>query len=375
MTISLTQKQLRNIRKAVAEGLRTFIRPEPMSLSEWADENFYLSSESSYTEGRWKSLPFQVAILNAIGHDDIRTVNFIKSARVGYSQMIRAAVGYFTEHKSRNQLAFMPTDAAAASFMKAHLETMIRDVPVVKELAPWIGKKHRDNTMDTKRFSNGKQLWCLGGAAAKNYREKSVDVVYYDELAAFEDDIEKEGSPTFLGDKRIEGSVFPKSVRGSTPKVLGSCQISKAAEESDYFFKLWVPCPHCGTEQVLEWGGKDCSHGFKWLNDDPKTARYACKGCGTLCEQREMTPMFKQGVWRDGEVWTKDGLSYFDGQKRIEAPEAVSFHLWTAYSPFTTWSRIVADFLKAKSDPSRLKTFVNTTLGECWDDTEGNRSA
>lgn len=257
--------------------------------------------------------------------------------------------------------------------MKAHLETMIRDVPVVKVLAPWAGKKHRDNTMDTKRFSNGKQLWCFGGTAAKNYREKSVDVVYYDELAAFDDDVEKEGSPTFLGDKRTEGSVFPKSVRGSTPKVLGTCQISKAAAESDYLFKFSVPCPHCDAEQVLEWGGKDCKHGFKWLNDDPKTVRYACIECGSLSEQREMIPMFKRGIYRDGSVWTKDGLSYFDGQQKIEAPEAVSFHIWTAYSPFTTWVRIVQDFIKAKSDPSKLKTFINTTLGECWDDTEGEK--
>lgn len=344
-----------------------------MSLSEWADENFYLSSESSYTEGRWKSLPFQVAILNAIGHDDIRTINFIKSARVGYSQMIRAAVGYYTEHKSRNQLLFQPTDAAASGFMKAHLETMIRDVPVVKALAPWIGKKHRDNTMDTKRFSNGKQLWCFGGTAAKNYREKSVDVVYYDELAAFDDDIEKEGSPTFLGDKRIEGSVFPKSVRGSTPKVLGQCQITKAADESDYFFKFYIPCPHCGNEQPLEWGGKDCKHGLKWFDNNPRTVRYACIECGALSEQREMNPMQKQGVWRDGDTWTKDGLAYYTNNDKIESPEAVSFHLWTAYSPFTTWTRIVQDFQKTKKDPSKLKTFVNTTLGECWDDTEGEK--
>lgn len=344
-----------------------------MSLTEWADENFYLSSESSYTEGRWQTLAFQVAVLNAMGHDDIRTVNFIKSARVGYSQMLRAAVGYFTEHKARNQLLFQPTDAAASGFMKAHIETMIRDVPVVKSLAPWIGKKHRDNTMDTKRFSNGKQLWVLGGTAAKNYREKSVDNVYFDELAAFDDDIEKEGSPTFLGDKRIEGSVFPKSIRGSTPKILGSCQISKAADESNYLFKFHVPCPHCSFEQVLEWGGKDCDHGFKWINNDPKTVRYACTECGTLSEQREFLPMQKEGVWRDGDIWTKDGLSFYEKKERIEAPEAVSFHIWTAYSPFTTWVRIVQDFLKCAGDLSRLKTFVNTTLGECWDDTEGEK--
>ncbi len=38
-------------------------------------------------------------------------------------------------------------------------------------------------------------------------------------LLPFDEDIEQEGSPTFLGDKRIEGSVWPKSIRGSTPKV------------------------------------------------------------------------------------------------------------------------------------------------------------
>lgn len=38
-----------------------------------------------------------------------------------------------------------------------------------------------------------------GARAVKrqNYREKSVDVAGYDELAAFDDDIEQEGSPTF----------------------------------------------------------------------------------------------------------------------------------------------------------------------------------
>ena len=375
MTISLTSTQLENIRRAVRTGLQVFVRPEPMTLSEWADEHFYLSSESSYVEGRWQTLPFQRAILNAIGHPDIRYVNIIKSARVGYSQWLRAALGYFTAHRSRNQLLFQPTDGAAAGFMKAHIETMIRDVPVVKELAPWIGKKHRDNTLDTKRFSNGKQIWCFGGTAAKNYREKSVDCVYYDELAAFDHDIEKEGSPTFLGDKRIEGSVFPKSVRGSTPKITGTCQISKAASEAELFFRLHIPCPHCHQEQVLKWGGEDAEFGFKWLNDDPKTAAYLCEHCGALIENSSLTWMSEQGVWRDESgAWTEDGMEYFEADgTRLDPPESIGFHIWTAYSPFTTWARIVSDFLKAKSDPGKLKTFVNTTLGETWDEDIGEK--
>ena len=368
--------QARQIRNAVSAGLSPLLRPEPMTLVEWSDENFYLSSESSYVEGRWETLPFQVAILNTFGHPDIPYVNVVKSARVGYSQMLRAALGYFTEHKGRNQVIYQPTDAAASGFMKAHIETMIRDVPVVKGLAPWYGKKHRDNTLDTKRFTNSKQIWCRGGKAAKNYREISADNVYYDELAAFDDDIEKEGSPTFLGDKRLEGSAFPKSIRGSTPKVAGSCQITKAAEEAECFFRFHLPCPHCDQEQYLRWGGKDCDFGFKWLDGQPETVAYLCEHCGTLIENSQLMEMQTRGVWRCEKtgVSTVDGMTFRNSYGSvIDPPDSVAFHVWTAYSPFTTWVRIVKDWLKANKDPSKLKTFVNTTLGEAWEEDEGEK--
>ncbi len=126
--------------------------------------------------------------------------------------------------------------------MKSHVETTIRDVPCLKDLSPWLGRKHRDNTLTLKRFSSGVGFWCLGGAAAKNYREKSVDVVCYDELSSFEPDVEKEGSPTLLGDKRIEGSVWPKSIRGSTPKIKGTCQIEKSGQRVGAFHAFFM-CP------------------------------------------------------------------------------------------------------------------------------------
>ncbi|ENU0613696.1 phage terminase large subunit family protein, partial [Escherichia coli] len=211
------------------------VRALPVTPVEWADQNYYLPKESSYGEGEWKTLPFQIAIMNSMGNDQIRTVNLIKSARVGYTKMLLGGGGYFIEHKSRNSLLFQSTDSAAEDFMKSHVEATIRNVPCLKDLSPWLGRKHRDNTLTLKRFSSGVGFWCLGGAAAKNYREKSVDVVCYDELSSFEPDVEKEGSPTLLGDKRIEGSVWPKSIRGSTPKIKGTCQIEKAANESAHF--------------------------------------------------------------------------------------------------------------------------------------------
>jgi len=368
--------QINALKAAMRRGLESMFRKPPMTAVEWADEHFYLSSESSYQEGRWETLPFQRAILNSMGNDEIRTVNVIKSARVGYSKMLNAASAYQIEHKRRNILILLPTDGAAAGFMKSQIETMIRDVPSVRELAPWNGKKDRDSTLDTKRFSHGKQMWVRGGAAAKNYRELSADTVIYDELAAFEPDVEKEGSPTFLGDKRTEGSTFPKSIRGSTPKIRGTCQIEAAASESPHFFRLHVPCPCCGELQSLKWGGKDVEYGIKWNPENPLEAWYVCEHTGCKFLQHEVQMIQDQGKWicdRTG-IWTIDAYEFFDADGvAIQTPETVTWHVWTAYSPLTTWGRVVLDFLKAKSDPNKLKSFVNTTLGETFEENVGER--
>ena len=109
---------IHNIQKAVRAGLRALHKPEPLRLSEWAEKHFYLSSESSYVEGKWEAFPFQVAIMDAISNDDIREVIFIKSARVGYTKIILAAMGYYAEHKLRNQAVWQPGDDDADDFVK-----------------------------------------------------------------------------------------------------------------------------------------------------------------------------------------------------------------------------------------------------------------
>lgn len=378
--MSISRAQTDAYSASISTGLKVLYKQPPQTPAAWADENFYLSSESSYQEGRWETLPFQLVLLNMMGNDEIRTLNIIKSARVGYSKLLLAVAAYMLQHKRRNILFFVPTEASANGFMKSQIETMIRDVPELRDLAPWSGVKHRDNTLDLKRFSNSKMLYCRGGAAAKNYRELSVDTVIYDELAAFAQDVEGEGNPTFLGDKRIEGSAFPKSIRGSTPKTNHGeglrCQISAAADESELLLKLNVPCPHCGEEQSLKWGGKDCDFGIKWDSGKPQSAFYVCEHNACVVQQHEMQEQHPNGRWvcERTDVWTKDGFDFFDKDgDPVPTPESISTHIWTAYSPFTTWGRIAIDFLKVKSDRGKLKTFTNTTLGEVWEEDQGEK--
>ena len=358
-----------NAAGAIATGLVSLNIPVPLTTVQWADQHYYLPKESSYTPGQWETLPFQVAIMNSMGNDRIRTVNLIKSARVGYTKMLLGVEAYFIEHKSRNSLLFQPTDSAAEDFMKSHVEPTIRDVPVLLELAPWFSRKHRDNTLTLKRFSSGVGFWCLGGAAAKNYREKSVDVVCYDELSSFEPDVEKEGSPTLLGDKRIEGSVWPKSIRGSTPKIKGFCQIEKAANESAHFMRFYVPCPHCGEAQYLKFGDDATTFGLKWEKGKPETVYYLCEHNGCVIRQSELDQTDGRWICDNTGMWTRDGLTFYSaGDEEIPPPRSISYHIWTAYSPFTTWVQIVYDWLDALKDPNGVKTFINTTLGEPYEE-------
>ena len=372
--MNISNSQVNRLRHFVRAGLRSLFRPEPQTAVEWADANYYLPKESAYQEGRWETLPFQRAIMNAMGSDYIREVNVVKSARVGYSKMLLGVYAYFIEHKQRNTLIWLPTDGDAENFMKTHVEPTIRDIPSLLALAPWYGKKHRDNTLTMKRFSNGRGFWCLGGKAAKNYREKSVDVAGYDELAAFDEDIEQEGSPTFLGDKRIEGSVWPKSIRGSTPKVRGTCQIERAASESPHFMRFHVACPHCGEEQYLKFGDKEAPFGLKWTPDDPSSVFYLCEHNACVIRQQELDFTDARYICEKTGIWTRDGILWFSSSgEEIEPPDSVTFHIWTAYSPFTTWVQIVKDWMKTKGDTGKRKTFVNTTLGETWEAKIGER--
>lgn len=362
---------------AVRRGLSVVETPPPMRLSQWAERHFYLSGESSYTEGRWVCYPFQRAIMDVISHDQVEKVTLRKSARVGYTKIILAAMGYFAEHKRRNQVIYQPTDDDRDEFVTTELEPMLRDVRVMRRAFPKFNRKSKDNTLKQKKFL-GCVLHTRGGKAAKNYRRLTVDVVYYDELDGFDGDVEKEGSPTKLGDKRIEGATFPKSIAGTTPKLKGFSLIETREAAADARYRYHIRCLHCGDEHPLQWGGKDAAHGMKWVDGDPDTVGHVCPHCAAWITQADYLANWRgrwiaeDGTWIDetpaGEILFRapDGTI-------VPPPRHVALHIWTAYSPQATWADIVREFLTAQAkakagDTSDLKTFVNTTLGETWEE-------
>lgn len=368
----------RRIVAAISAGLEPLRVQAPLRLSEWAARHFYLSAESSYTEERWTAYPYQTAILDCMGNDDIEEVDVPKSARIGYTKCILAAIGYFAEHKKRNQALWQPSDADRDEFTKVELEPMLRDVPVMEKIFPIFLQRHKDNTLKAKKFLTG-MLHLRGGTAAKNYRRISVDVAYLDELDGFDQDIEGEGSPFQLAKKRLEGAIFGKIIAGTTPKTANLSHIETRVKQAAEVLHYHIPCPHCGHEHPLDWGGKGEkkeARGFIWRDDDPETVGHLCPGCGVIYSQHEYLTVWARGRWLNPNTGTWiDAAGEFrtaEGERR-RPPAHVALPVWTAYSPQATWVGIVREYVNALSravtgDKTALKTFVNTTLGQPYEE-------
>lgn len=359
---------------ALARGLRAWSKPAPQTLEAWAREHFYLSAESSYVEQAWTPWPFQRAILACMSNDDIYEVDFKKSARVGYTKMLLAFLLYNAHHRRRNQILWQPTDEDRDEFVKTELEPALRDVAAMREVMPSVHSRSKDNTLQAKKFA-GSVLHTKGGKAAKNYRRVSTDVAVWDEISAFDNDIEKEGDPFTIGAKRVEGATFPKCIAGSTPKLKGLCLTDARYAAADERMAYNIPCPDCGDHHPLTWGGQDEPHGFKFDRANPEGVMHLCPHCGVLYTQADYLRVAEQGVWinetgtlhlhADGRFTTPDGA-------RAAAPRHIAFHVWTAYSPAVPWSKIIREFAAAfeamqAGDDAKMKAFTNTTLGECWE--------
>ncbi len=364
------------IEQALARGLRAWGKPEPLSLEEWSRQHFYLSAESSYVEQAWTPWTFQRAILACMSNDDVFEVTVKKSARVGYTKMLLAFLLYNAHHRRRNQILWQPTDEDRDEFVKTELEPALRDIDVMREVLPSVHSRSKDNTLQAKKFV-GSILHTKGGKAAKNYRRVSTDVAVWDELSAFDNDIEKEGDPFTIGSKRVEGATFPKCISGSTPKQKGICLIDARYTVADERMAYQVPCPHCGEHHALTWGGKDEPHGMKWDREtrNPETIRHLCPHCGALISQAEYLAVEAQGLWinEDGTLWLHaDGRFTLPDGTPAPAPRHIAFHVWTAYSPAVPWSQILREFFAAlekmeQGDDTKMKAWVNTTRGETWE--------
>jgi len=299
------------IKKALERGMSAFSVSEPVPHADWADKNFYLSSESSGVAGPWETLPYQRGPMNAATNDDIKILTWMKCARIGYTKMLVSAIGYLAEHKKRNVVIYQPTDSDAADFTKDEINTMIRDCPVVGNvLKTDPEKRSKSNTLSRKEFLSV-TLDIKGGKSARNYRRLTKDVSLYDEADGFDRDIDGEGSCFELGDNRTLASPFPKSIRGSTPGIKDLSLIEQSFLEADIRLYRYLPCPNCSEYYRLEWGNMVCRE-----DRVARTVEHICPHCRHGAIYENYHDMAFEWYWVHA-----DQSNYLDEQGAFDAQQ------------------------------------------------------
>lgn len=336
-----------SINAIATTALLAFKPPEKLTLSEWADRFAYLSVESSAEGGRWHTLPYQKGIMDAITDPKLEQITVMKSARVGYSKILNHTIAYHIHQDPCPIMLVQPTIEDAQGYSKEEIAPMLRDTPCLRGLVSEAKAKDGANTILQKQFPGG-TLSMVGANSPRGFRRVSRRVVLFDETDGYPQSAGAEGDQIKLGIRRTEYYWNRSIVAGSTPTIKDFSRIERMFMQGDQR-RYFVPCPKCNHMQYLKWPS------MRWTDNDPATTAYQCESCSELIPHSKKRWMVERGEWRP----TSPGNG-----------KHVSFHIWAAYSysPNASWSNLVEEFLDAKTDAEQLKTFVNTVLGEVWED-------
>ncbi len=339
-------------KKLTNEVCRAFKPPPDISLSEWSEEYRRLSPESSASPGRFRlsKTPYMREIMDMIGQPGIKSVSLMTSAQIGKSTLIENVIGYFIHLDPCPILHISPTLDSMKMFSKERLAPMVRDTPALRGLVRDARTRDSGNTIASKKFPGG-HIAMVGSNSPAGLASRPVRILLADEVDRFERSAGTEGDPLKLGIKRTTTYWNRVKVFVSTPgdkydpKEQTGSRIEKEFLDGDQRY-YHAECPHCKEKQVLKWAQ------VHWEDENALTAIYTCEHNGCIWDDLDRHEAIRNGEW----VATQP----FNGK--------VSYHLSQMYSMFALLSDGVDDFLTSRKDPMLLKTWINTFLGESWED-------
>ena len=335
------------------EMIREAYRPDPpLTLDKWSDQFRYLSNKSSAEPGRWRTdrTPYlREIMLRLSANDATPQVVLKKGAQVGGTEVGNNWIGYIIDHQPAPTLMVQPTIDMAKRNSRQRVDPLIEETPRLRDRVAKSKSRSSSNTMLMKDFTNG-TLVMAGANSPAGLRSMPARNIFFDECSAYCADAEGEGSPISLAKARARTFSKRKFFLVSTPTVEGMCAIDAEFKASARHY-YHVPCPHCSFYQQLVFAQ------LKWDDKDPKTTRYECINCEEPIYNHQKTPMLSAGRW-------------ICENPEDEITSSVGFHISALYSPvgWFAWSDVVDDWLKAQESVVKLKTFMNTVLGECWKD-------
>jgi len=333
--------------RSLADGLT----PDPaMTVAEWADNYRILSGRAAAEAGKYRTsrTPYMREIMeNLSPSSPIERVVFMKAAQTGATEAGNNFIGFVIHQAPGPILAVQPTVELAKRISQQRIDPLIDDSEALRKIVAPARSRDSGNTVLAKRFPGG-QLVLTGANSATGLRSMPARYVFLDEVDAYPGDVDGEGDPIALAEARTSTFGHRKKLfLVSTPTIKGLSRIEREYEASDQR-RYFVPCPHCGAMQWLQF------ELLRWEKGKPETAHYVCEACDAEISESAKTEMLAKGEWRA----TAQGKD----------PRTRGYHLSALYSPvgWTSWAGIARSWEDAQHNDAALKTAKNVLLGETW---------
>lgn len=340
-----------------------FRPPRRRTVSQWADENRILVSDSSSEAGRWRTdrAPYQREIMDAFTDPKIYEIDVMASAQVGKSEIQLNMIGEAVDEDPGPMMYVQPTKEMAEDYSKRRIAPMISACPTLREKFYAAKGKDSNNTISMKLFPGG-SLAIIGANSPTDLASKPIRYLLCDEIDRFPDSAGTEGDPIALAERRTETFRHNrKIVKCSTPTIKGKSKIEKAFMKGTQ--EEWrTECPHCRSFSFIRFDDIRFDR-EEFRDEDGKkdwivtNARWRCPVC-----QREIPEAEAKRL----------PAKWFARNPKALANGIRSFRLSAFMSPWSDWRDIALSFLHAKDDPQLLQVFHNTMLGESWELRESN---
>ena len=339
--------------------------------SDWAAAHLRLDGGEHAAPGRWDPdlTPYLREPMDAVTRDGVKVVVCLKPSRVGWSLAVRGVMGFLVDCDPGPQMVLQPDLDAVREFFREEVRPMLEGTPA---LHPYLTGRPADLTSRRARLANCRIL----GAWATNpntLKRRTIRYLFAEEPGGYPE-VGAEGDVFALALKRLV--TFGHRARafvGGSPTVKAG-PLWQAWERCGVRHEWHVPCPHCGAYQVLRLDGLRAPEGA--TPDEIEAGRlawYQCAAEACTLRYESLPAMNRRGAWAaEGRAVGRDG--------RPEGPPPrpcghLGYKIPGLVSPFYDWHQIAAEDRRSAGDTERRMVFVNTAIGEPFEQTTDQADA
>ena len=325
-----------------------------VTVSQFADRDRILSTKQSSQPGRWSTATNELLRepMDALSrHSQVHEVALMFPIQLGKTEVAINFVGYTMVENPGPLMVCLPGEVSLNKWVAQKLHPMIEESPAVAATLTSVASREASNTRTFKDYAGG-QLFIEHAGSPQRLKSTSARDLVVDEFDEFAANLTSGDDPTEMLDGRT--SAFPSTYKRlyiSSPQIKGASRIEAKWLISDQR-RRYLPCPHCGHMQHLQW------EGLKWSERHPvhgRRAWYVCQECGCEIDEKHKPDMLAKAEWRA----TNPG-------GRIRGYHANCLYYPIGLGP--RWADLVEMWLDAQGDPAKLKTFRNDRLAETHED-------